>query len=75
MDMQQTYRDGFGGRIAGMQFNGLDGHEDESEDVSKEKMDPYGKVTIRPRHEVPSPGKTEEDEEEIQADLDTRTPG
>jgi hypothetical protein len=75
MNMQQTYRDGFGARIAGMRLDGLDGQEDELEDVAKGKLEPHGEVTIRPNHDATSQEKADEDEEEIQADLETRTPG
>ncbi len=75
MEMQQTYRAGFGGRLAGMWLDGLGGQEDELDDVAKGKRDPHSEITIKPKHEVPTPNKSEVDEEEIQADLETRTPG
>ncbi len=75
MDTQQTYRDGFGEWIAGMRLDGLGGQEDELEDIAHGKLDHHGEVVIRPKHEVPLPDKAEVDEEEIQADLETRTPG
>lgn len=75
MEMQQTYRAGFGGRLAGIWLDGLGGQEDELADEFKGKSDPHSEVTIRPKHETPSPDQAEVDAEEIEADLDTRTPG
>ena len=73
MEMQQTYRAGFGAQIAAMRLDGLGGQEDELDDVSKGKLDPHSEAAIKSK-QTPS-DKSEVDDEEIQADLETRTPG
>ena len=78
---QQGFMDGLSGMRAGMWLDGLDGQEDELEDVQKGKLDPAtddevpGDVVIRPNHEQVADEKADEDDEEIQEDLETRTPG
>jgi hypothetical protein len=78
---QQASLDGWNGIRAGMWLDGLDGQEDEIEDVGKGKLDPKhddevpGDVVIRPNHEQVADEKADEDDEEIQENLDTRTPG
>ena len=78
---QQEFPDSFSGIKAGIWLDGLDGQEQELEDVGQGKLDPStedevpGDVVIRPSQEAISLEKRDEDEEEIQADLETRTPG
>jgi len=78
-DHGQSYD--FSGMRAGIWLDGLDGQEDELEDVQKGKLDPAtddevpGEVVIRPNHEQVADEKADEDDEEIQEDLETRTPG
>jgi len=78
---QQGFLDGLDGMRAGMWLDGLDGQEDELEDVHKGELDPPtddevpGDVVIRPNKAQIALEKADEDDEEIQEDLDTRTPG
>ena len=65
MEMQQTYRAGFGGRLAEIWLDGFVEQEDELDNTSKGKLDPHSEVTIKPKHETPSPDKAEVDEEEM----------
>ena len=78
---QQSVGDGFNGMMARVWLDGFDGQEDELEDVQKGKLDPAtddegpGDVVIRPNQDAIAQEKADEDEEEIQEDLETRTPG
>jgi len=78
---QQGFLDELDGMRAGMWLDGLDGQEDELEDVHKGELDPPtddevpGDVVIRPNKAQIALEKADEDDEEIQEDLDTRTPG
>ncbi len=77
-NMQQVFVDSFSGMCAGMWLDGLDGQEDELEDVHKGKFDPAtgsGDVFSRPNQAAVAQEKADEDDEEIQEDLETRTPG
>jgi len=64
-----------------MLLDGLDGQEDELEDVHKGKLDPptddegSGEVVIRPNRDAIAQEKADEDDEIIEDDLETRTPG
>jgi len=80
MDTQQVWIDDFGGMMARMWLDGLDGQEDELEDVQKGKLEPptaerEGEVVIRPNQDAIAQKKADEDEEELLEDLETRTPG
>ena len=78
---QQVFLDGLSGMRAGMWLDGLDGQEDELDDAHKGELDPPtddegpGSVVIRPNQAAIAQEKADEDEEEIQEDLETRTPG
>ena len=69
------------GMMARIWLDGFDGQEDELEDVQKGKLDPPtddegpGEVVIRPNQGAIAQEKADEDEEEIQENLETRTPG
>lgn len=81
MEVQQVLIGSFNGMHAGMWLDGFDGQENEWDAVNKGKLDPPtndegpGEIVIRPRHEVVDEEKADVDDQEIQADLDTRTPG
>jgi hypothetical protein len=81
MNTQQGGADGFSGLMARMWLDGFDGQEDELEDVHKGKLDPPtddevpGEVVIRPNHDAIAQEEADEDDEEIEEDLETRTPG
>ena len=70
-----------GGMMAQLWLDGLDGQEDELDDVHKGELDPptddegAGSVVIRPNQGAIAQEKADEDDEEIQEDLETRTPG
>jgi len=78
---QRDWKNEFDGVMARMWLDGFDGQEDELEDVQKGKLDPPtddegpGEVVIRPNQGAIAQEKADEDEEEIQEDLETRTPG
>jgi hypothetical protein len=77
MNIQQVLINSFSGMCAGMWLDGLDGQEDELDDVSKGKLDrdPVGNVLIRPNRDAIAQQHADEDEEMIQEDLETRLPG
>ena len=77
MRMQEVLINSFSGMCAGMWLDGLDGQEDELDDVRKGKLDPTGngEVVIRPNREQIAQIKADEDEQVIEEDLQTRTPG
>jgi hypothetical protein len=79
--LRQGFGDGSSGMMARVWLDGFDGQEDELEDVQKGKLDPPtddegpGEVVIRPNQGAIAQEKADEDEEEIQENLETRTPG
>jgi hypothetical protein len=80
-NLQQVFVDSFSGMCAGMWLDGLGGQEDELDDVHKGKLDPptddegHGEVFIKPNQAAIAQEKADEDDEEIQEDQETRTPG
>lgn len=78
-NLQQVFVDSFSEMCAHMWLDGLDGQEDELQDIQKGRLNPsagdQGGVFIRPDQGAIAQEKADEDDEEIQADLETRTPG